>query len=74
LQADGLKGQVQGGGAGVDGDGVFGAEVASEFGLELVRARAGGQPAGADGVGDFGDLGFVGVGAGEGEEGGAAWG
>ena len=55
----------------VHGDSMFRAHVGRKLLLELASLRAGRHPAGADGLGDFGDLGFVSVGESEGKEGGA---
>lgn len=62
----GGEGDVQPGGAGIDGDGVAGVQVSGDVGLETLDLGAGGDPAGAEGIGDFGDLVFVDGGLGEG--------
>lgn len=67
-QADGFQGQVHGGGAGVDGDGVFGSHCLGEFGFKLSGFGASRDPAGEQRLTDFGQFGFVYVGQGKGEK------
>ena len=64
LEADGFEGEVQCGGAGVDGDGVFLRDIGGEVFFELLGSRAGGEPAAFEGGDDFvdffgADTGFV---------------
>jgi len=70
FEADGFECQMHGGGAGVDGDGVFGTDIGGKVLLELASLGAGGDPARADGFGDFVDFVFVSVWEGEGKVGG----
>ena len=64
FEADGFEGEVESGGAGIDGDGVLLMDVAGKFGLELFGPWAGREPAAFEGGDDFvdflrADAGFV---------------
>jgi hypothetical protein len=56
LEVDGGEGEMQSGGARIDGDGVSGAEILRERGFKLLGARAGGQPSTLQDVHDGGDF------------------
>jgi len=68
LQPERFQRQVHRRRARIHRDRMFGPHEGHKFRLKLMRLRPGGDPAGADGVGDLGDLGFVGVGQSEGKE------
>jgi len=56
LEANGFEGEVQSGGAGVEGDGVFLAKISRKLRLELLGLRPRRQPTAAQSVNDFVDL------------------
>lgn len=65
--ADGFQCQVQACGGGIDGNGfAIAAYECGEVGFKAFGFWTGCYPAGAEGVYDFGDFGFVEVGEGEG--------
>ena len=56
LKADGFEREVQGGGAGIEGDGVFLIQVGGEIALELLGLGARGEPTALEGIDDLRDF------------------
>lgn len=71
LQANGFQGQVHGRSAGVDGNGVSGADRGGKLRLELSGFGAGGDPPRIEGFGNVMEFGFVDIRQGKGEKMGA---